>query len=179
MAKLSRPPAERTRIESRSHDRSSRGGGDSRVIVFRGLRARKFTIISKAAIREGYRVSRAERFCWMRRCKTTRRKTARSQGSSVGRSVAPAGCALRFTLSKPFPMECALSPCSLVCSGLISCRVSQSGPLTVNQVKRPSLSSAPWNYGKSRRRRRRLRRQADGGGGEGCKRGSHRDNYAA
>lgn len=45
------------------------------------------------------------------------------------------GCALRFMLSKPFPAECALSLCSLVCSGLISCRVSRTGPLTVKQVE--------------------------------------------
>lgn len=45
------------------------------------------------------------------------------------------GCALRFMLSKPFPAECALSLCSLVCSGLISCRVSRTGLLTVKQVE--------------------------------------------
>lgn len=73
------------------------------------------TITSKGSLMQ-YRLSPARRrFCWTRRCKT------------VGQSsiAAPAGCALRFALSKPFPAEYALSLGSLVCGGLISRRVSR------------------------------------------------------
>lgn len=57
------------------------------------------------------------------------------QDDTGSRSVGPAGCALRFMLSKPFPAEYALSLYSLVCSGLISCRVSRTSLLTVKQVE--------------------------------------------